>query len=865
MPTTPQPTTPGALRVENLSAPSAVRSVDAERALRDLQLPKARSGQPYRTLAALVRRGPRPIGWLELPVPASGVVPATTLREQLDRQLTNAAGWSEEPDSEPLADARAESALVSVIVTTCADAAATVPCVHAIVTAARGPMEVIVVENRPAGSSVGAALERAFGGDARVRFVAEPQPGLSRARNAGLREARGEIVAFVDDDVTMDEHWFEQLRRVFSRHPVAACVTGLILPLEFETDAQLLIQRMAAFEKGFARRMYSLRHPPPDQPLFPYTAGFLGSGANMAFRRDVLEDLGGFDPALGAGSLALGGEDLDIYVRLLLSGRTLVYEPATIVWHRHPDTVERLVRQAVHYGVGLGAMVAKHLVTGPERRAIVRRIPRGVSYLLSPRSRKNAVKGGHYPKRLDWLERLGLLLGPVAYLRSRRRSRSVDIAKQQRETAHPDSAQPSGALRTVWCGELEVASPQFRQDRIVSSDGRPFDEARLLIRIHGEPAGFIHVPLSDGRIEPGAVWEAIERRLCDEIQAHLAAREADADLDRTLSPSADADVSVTVIVCSRDRAAELSGCLRSLQRLRHPALELLVVDNAPSDGQTKRLVTQLARNDPRLRYVCEPRPGLSCARNRGLREARGEVVAFTDDDVRVDPLWLAGLLRGFRRTSDVACVTGLVASSSLEHPAEQYFDGRVWWSSSCDPRVFRAARGPGDSRLHPYAAGVFGTGANIAFKADVIRGLGGFDESLGAGSPTAGGEDLDAFVRVLTAGYALSYEPAALAWHEHRVDAEQLQTQMYGYGKGLSAYLFKHLLSWPAGPRLAARMLLVLQHAILLGRRSRSAAEESGMPAGLMSSEVRGLLAGPRAYLRARRQQATSHLHEVAP
>src|SRR5262249_34518962 len=153
-----------------------------------------------------------------------------------------------------------------------------------------------------------------------------------------------------------------------------------------------------------------------------------------------------------------------------------------------------------------------------------------------------------------------------------------------------------------------------------------------------------------------------------------------------------------------------------------------------------------AREDGRIRYVRETRPGLSAARNRGLREARGEFIAYTDDDVRVDRLWVNAILRGFRRRPDVGCVTGLVASTSLERRAEQYFDARVGWSSSCEQRLFEANRSRADSRLHPYAPGVFGTGANIAFRSDAIRALGGFDESLGAGSPTCGGEDLDAFV-----------------------------------------------------------------------------------------------------------------------
>src|SRR5262249_59908290 len=154
---------------------------------------------------------------------------------------------------------------------------------------------------------------------------------------------------------------------------------------------------------------------------------------------------------------------------------------------------------------------------------------------------------------------------------------------------------------------------------------------------------------------------------------------------------------VTVIVCTRNRPQGLLRCLHSIQRLRYLNLEILIVDNAPADDSTMEQVLARAREDGRIRYVRETRPGLSAARNRGLGEARGEFIAYTDDDVRVDRLWVNAILRGFRRRPDVGCVTGLVASTSLERRAEQYFDARVGWSSSCEQRLFEANRSRADS------------------------------------------------------------------------------------------------------------------------------------------------------------------------
>jgi GT2 family glycosyltransferase len=160
---------------------------------------------------------------------------------------------------------------------------------------------------------------------------------------------------------------------------------------------------------------------------------------------------------------------------------------------------------------------------------------------------------------------------------------------------------------------------------------------------------------------------------------------------------------------------------------------------------------------------------------------------------------------------------------------------------------------------------VFGTGANLAFRRDAIRAIGGFDESLGAGSPAGGGEDLDAFVRLLRSGQALSYEPAALVWHDHRVDEAELRKQMFAYGKGLSAYLCKFMFARSSSREVTGRLLVGAVHAGRQARRSRAAAYRSGVAPGLFKAELRGWLAGPGAYFRARSRRDRAHVRAVAP
>jgi glycosyltransferase involved in cell wall biosynthesis len=418
-----------------------------------------------------------------------------------------------------------------------------------------------------------------------------------------------------------------------------------------------------------------------------------------------------------------------------------------------------------------------------------------------------------------------------------------------------------GGLR-LWSGEFEWADGVAPAVPAASASRPAFDGARLLVRVRGNPVGFVQVPLRDGALELSTVLDA--------VRAELGARVAVAEQDS--SPTSDhRDVPVTVCICTRNRPAQIARCLESLQALDHRALELLIVDNAPDDDATMTVLDEIRMHDSRVRYVRESRPGLSCARNRALREATGEVIAFTDDDVRVDRGWAGGLLGGFARSGTVGCVTGLVASASLEQPAEQFFDARVSWSSSCEQRLYDPRHR--QSPLFPYASGRFGTGANMAFRVADLRRLGGFDESLGAGSPTGGGEDLDIFVRILRSGLALSYEPAALVWHDHRVDEAELAHQMYSYGKGLAAYLCKLLVSRRTAPDLLARAPLgAWYYAKLLRRSTHDSSPEfdrspelEHLAPQLRRAEWRGLCAGGPAYLRARRAQTPAHVRAVAP
>lgn len=392
------------------------------------------------------------------------------------------------------------------------------------------------------------------------------------------------------------------------------------------------------------------------------------------------------------------------------------------------------------------------------------------------------------------------------------------------------------AYPPIWTGEVEATACPAGLEA-PACEGAPYRRARILVRVGGEPRGFAMLELdSAGRIGAEDLRQAVDGQV------------AQRRLDVVHDAPALADVTTpkaTVVICTRDRPESLRAALGSLLTCDYPQLEVVVVDNAPRTDAAQRVIAELA--DARVRRVVEPRPGLSRARNRGVAEATGDIVAFTDDDVLVDSLWLRALVRGLGRHETVGCVTGFVTAAELDTPAQQYFERKVGWSDAFAPRLFDLDQNRVDVPLYPYVTGTFGAGANFAVASEALQTVGGFDEALGAGSPAKGGEDIDYFLRLVLAGYAIAYEPAAIVWHTHRRDLPALRTQIEGYGSGLSAFLFKHLLDTRTAGDIVRRGIPGLKRLHALRQRGRADGPDH---MHLWRTELSGFATGPVRYLR---------------
>lgn len=300
-------------------------------------------------------------------------------------------------------------------------------------------------------------------------------------------------------------------------------------------------------------------------------------------------------------------------------------------------------------------------------------------------------------------------------------------------------------------------------------------------------------------------------------------------------------LTTSVVVCTRDRTADLAQCLPGLLKLAAQGHEVIVIDSCPSDDSTARLVASYAA----IRYICEPRPGAGIARNRGLLAATKEIVAFTDDDAQIDTGWLAALLRNFDDPL-VALVTGITMPLELETEAQLWFEQTNGFARGFVRKQFDA------TTLNPLAAGLVGASVNVAIRRCVLAEVGLFDEALGPGTVSRSGEDHEFFYRILARGYRVVYEPAALVWHRHRREWKSLRRTIYGYGVGVFAWWMRALLIEKEWTLLKWAPRWFWEHHIRNLIRAILKRPDH-VPLDLALAEIQGALAGPGSYLRSRR------------
>jgi glycosyltransferase involved in cell wall biosynthesis len=384
--------------------------------------------------------------------------------------------------------------------------------------------------------------------------------------------------------------------------------------------------------------------------------------------------------------------------------------------------------------------------------------------------------------------------------------------------------------------DLELAAGDSGPDAVV--DVGRYNSVWCLSRINGVPQEISFWDVS--RDDALATTALRDQLLSETARGNLAAAQAS-------PPQATSAADLTVVICTRDRPEGLRATLVSLRGQTDSAFDVVVVDNDPSSSDSERIVDQVGL--PRCKYVVERRPGLSRARNRGLRAVATELVAWIDDDETADPNWVRAVKQGFAHESSPAAVCGVMLPAELEYEAQVRFEqyGGFNKGRGMAPEVLRAGTPSVTSPLYPLPS--FGPGGNMALRTESLLRMGGFDPYLGVGTRTGGCEETRALSLVLSAGDAILHWPAAIMWHMHRRDMAELRKQFYGYSAGASAFYMSMIKSRPT----AVFDILRLFPHVLRDFQNGSESQRSGhlpddFPADLRKAARQGLLAGPLMY-----------------
>ena len=207
----------------------------------------------------------------------------------------------------------------------------------------------LLVVDQSQGIDTKTSLER-FRGDPRFSYLHSNEPGLSRGRNLGITQIRGEIIAFTDDDCDVPGNWIESIAEAFRIDPHVQLVFGCVIAAPHDSS------------KGFIP-CYEIKEPFMGRVLRDkYRID--GMGACMAVRREAWSNLSGFDPYLGAGSPLRSAEENDFAFRSLIAGYWIYETPSIQVSHRGFRLHEETAAIVFGYLYGTGAMFAKHFRLG---------------------------------------------------------------------------------------------------------------------------------------------------------------------------------------------------------------------------------------------------------------------------------------------------------------------------------------------------------------------------------------------------------------------------------------------------------------------------------------------------------------------
>ncbi len=655
-------------------------------------------------------------------------------------------------------------------------------------------------------------------------------PGVSSTRNVAAEITDCDILAFLDDDATAVPEWIESL--------VAPYVDPEVLGVG-----------------GVANPDWALPGPPPWFPAsFHWVVGCSHSGiknephqlrnfigCNMSIRRKAWEAIGGFSKELGrVGSNTAGCDETDFCIRLRATlGGIILHAPAAIVDHSVPpgrQTVRYFLKRCFSEGVAKGQITNQvgSDVLGDEKRHLTQTMPREfLEGLIS------SLRGDRFGVARSIMIVVGTAATGLGFARS---------------LLHRKALSDSPATLSSESSDGPLSPPDFIPSRVVvvdvdqpdhaafdeTSDSRVFAVARRGSQLLG--------------VVPNASVSSLAK--LRDTPARVSIERAD---QRNESRT------IAVVIATRDRAESLERCLTSLVASAIDADQVIVVDNAPSCAETKDLIERWnQRSGVHVTYVRCERPGLANAHNAALPFVNSDIVAFTDDDVLIDPLWIDQIKHGFELSDGVVCVTGAIMPAELDTWPQQWAEDASRFNKGFEPSIFDTSTNRPADPLFPFTAGTMGSGANMSFDSEWLQANGGFRSELGAGTIALGGDDLRAFYDVVMSGYRLVFNPDAIVFHHHHRTPQAIANQSHGYGSGLTAFITSVLHD---DPRVLGRIISSAPRALRRARSITQAADATLFPEHAHRARLhrRGMLSGPVRYVRSRSSQGSRASKEVGP
>lgn len=266
---------------------------------------------------------------------------------------------------------------------------------------------------------------------------------------------------------------------------------------------------------------------------------------------------------------------------------------------------------------------------------------------------------------------------------------------------------------------------------------------------------------------------------------------------------------ISVIICTHNRASLLSDSIQSFFAMDLEGIdyELLIIDNASTD-QTRRINQEWVLPQNTMRYIYEPQPGLSHARNTGIKQAKGEIIAFVDDDIYFDTQWLKGIVKVFESHPEIACVGG----KSIPK-----FEGKKpEWITDQLLTIYGSTNSGDKEKLMNFPEHPFGL--NMAFRNDVFGLVGFFNPKLGRKKTSLlSCEEVDLFYRINQAGLKTWYTPHAIIWH--RIPSERTEKnwilQRY-FWQGRSEAAFQQIVNRKSRLTLLKELYIDLNHLLML-------------------------------------------------